>query len=361
MATTDIVRYNDFEAENIQASSPSQKTVPKSNPPQSYNEIPLSYNYGDSENPRIGNFYLELPKLKTNGGLTEKPSQSGKMEYVVVAPLPIDNTECQTFIECTEGIWQYCRSILSGFKGQVGLGKINFTNDGAVSAVFRKLPYYPIDKITGEIAQGRNPTLYLKCYKRGFGAMEEKTQFYRPVKKTNVKGEPVLNDKGKQEITNEQIDWKLVQGVEMEFIPLVHVKKIYVGGGKASLQMEMVSAVVTSITPRGATSLQVDTLTTVGEDADLVDNLASQVATLAAIRRDVFDTPANASSSDTKPGTKASDKGPGKKSPEKKNNNLGLYNDDGDGDGDGDGAPKLDTPNFTKLMDKKPPTAPAKK
>jgi hypothetical protein len=104
-------------------------------------------------------------------------------------------------------------------------------------------------------------------------------------------GKPVLDDNGEQEISYEPIDWELLKGVEMKFIPLVHIKKIYVGGGKASLQMEVVSAIVTYLSGRGTTIKNTATIKNlVKANPDLPNTLEEQIAKLTSARQGMMET-----------------------------------------------------------------------
>src|SRR5690606_39260936 len=84
------------------------------------------------------------------------------------------------------------------------------------------------------------------------------------------------------------VPWELLMGVEMEFVPLIHIKRIYVGGGKASIQMEVVSAVLTSPPkPRGTSTKQMLTVNRLKESNPvLADQISAQIAKLSIDRQD---------------------------------------------------------------------------
>jgi hypothetical protein len=73
----------------------------------------------------------------------------------------------------------------------------------------------------------------------------------------------------------------------MKFIPLIQFKRIYVGGGKASIQMQITSAIVTEIRSRGSTTLQTSTLQRLHEARpNLTDTVSAQLAKLSLDRQD---------------------------------------------------------------------------
>jgi hypothetical protein len=77
--------------------------------------------------------------------------------------------------------------------------------------------------------------------------------------------------------------------VQVSFIPLKLVKKIYVGGGKGSIQQHMVSAIVTSIQPRATMLRQMATLDRLrSQNPDMVDSVAQQLAKLTTERQNLL-------------------------------------------------------------------------
>jgi hypothetical protein len=158
-----------------------------------------------------------------------------------------------------------CAYILSQMKGAVKL--YNFNAQMAEATGLKNPIYRARDEVTGEVIQGRAPSMFLKLFSRGKAPMVEQTLF------TGLDGKP--------------IPWALMAGVEMKFIPLIHVKRIYVGGGKASIQMEVVSAIVTSIRARNTTTRQLGTIQRLQQARpELADTVAAQLAKLTTDRQD---------------------------------------------------------------------------
>lgn len=265
------VTYTNFATERLTASQPEQKTVPNTgpnaNPPvaaQNYYQIPIMYNYG-TETSRLNDFLLEGPEIESSTGIQSKPAQSGngRMEHSIPCRFDLGDAEQNRFIEVMNAVHRACSHILGTMKGTVKM--IHF-NANAPDALFRNPVYRPYDQSTGEILVGRSPSMFLKLFSRGKPGMEEQTLF------TGVDGNP--------------IPWPLLQGVEMKFIPLIHIKRIYVGS-KATLQMEVQSAIVTSIRARNSASKQLATLQRLQQERpQLIDNVSAQVAKLSMDRKD---------------------------------------------------------------------------
>lgn len=289
MSNASIVKYANVVEECITFSEPTVKniqakqTVPgqPAGAGTNYYEIPFKYRYGD----RIDDFLMEWPEVHSMGGLTEKIGLSGRPEFSIMVPLP-NKGQTQVVLEKLNLIHKAACKFVYQKKGIVKMFDFDAEKPGAS---FKNPIYYFRDKTTGEYIAGRDPAMFVKCFKRGFGAMEESTLFHRPVK--------VMKD-GKQIISYEPIPWALVKNTEMRFIPLMHIRRISIVSGKASIQMEMVSAIVTYVAGRGTTSRQTDTLEQlVNTDASLISSLEEQIAKLTMARQSLLDASGIAASS----------------------------------------------------------------
>lgn len=275
-----FVHFTAFDPAKVILSAPLQKQVPRSNPPQHYKEVPIQYNYGTAEQPRLDELLVEGPELTSNGGIAVKDEQGGRKSYTIYVQLPEDG-DTGRFVQTDELIYASCALQLNQVKGQVGL--VNFqpmapnpSNGNKMEyskmmaqMLFRPLVSYPRDKTTGEIIQGKPPRAYLKLMKRGFGVTEEKALF------TDLNATP--------------IHWDLMSGVEMKFIPVIHYEKIYVGGGKSSLQAKVVSAVVTYLVGKNSQTFQTSTIERLTQQRpDAANTLAEQIAKLTMDRQDLL-------------------------------------------------------------------------
>ena len=75
----------------------------------------------------------------------------------------------------------------------------------------------------------------------------------------------------------------------MKFVPLVHVENTYIGAGKASLQMKIVSAVVTYIAARNTVTRQTETINNILKvNPNAKDTLAEQIAKLTMERQNLL-------------------------------------------------------------------------
>lgn len=269
---TTYATYTNYTNERLLCTAPEQKTVPNTgpnsnppSPPQIYHQIPIMYNFGTKNVRNINDCFIEGCEMETPFGIQSKTSQNGRDEHSVMCRFDIGNQEHNRWIETINQLHMGCAAILQQNKGLVKF--FNFNAQMAEATGLKNPIYRPKDQVTGEPIQGRSPSMFLKLFSRGTPPMGSQTLF------TDLSGTP--------------ISWKLLQNVIMKFIPLIHVKRIYVGGGKASIQMEVVSAIVTSVTARGSTTMQTSTLHRLQAiRPELADSVAAQLAKLTLDRQD---------------------------------------------------------------------------
>lgn len=269
------VKYNEFDPSKLIVDSPVQKQIPRSQPPNYYRETAIQYNYGTPEQPRIGSLLVEWPEIFANGGISIKDEQGGRKSYSIYVQLP-EEGETGELVKQEDLLYMSIATQIAKIKGQIGMpgfmpfipgpnGQQQFNKQSA-SALLRPIITYPTDKLSGEVIPGKAPRAYLKLMKRGFGAAEEKTLF------TDLSANP--------------IHWDLLSGVEMKFIPVIHYEKVYIGGGKASIQAKVQSAVVTYLVGKNTQTCQTMTIQRlVQERPDAANTLAEQIARLTMDRQ----------------------------------------------------------------------------
>lgn len=263
------VNHRDFQVGKLSCTPAEKKQIPGSgkdgSPAQYYHQIPLMYNYGTDDKRLLDDFLLEGCEMTSKGGIQSKQGQSGRMEYSIMVSYDTNNVDQSQFLDCINKVHGGAAYILGTMKGAVGMHEFQVNLPTATG--FKNPIYRPRDEMTGELIQGRQPSSFWKLFQRGKPPMGEQTLF------TDPDGKP--------------IPWSLLSGVELKFIPLIHIKRIYIGGGKASLQMELISAVVTLARPRNTATRQVSTLNQLKENRpQLSDQVAAQLAKLTAERQD---------------------------------------------------------------------------
>lgn len=271
-----IVEYTDFVPTKMIGLTPEEKTVPTNSnqtpapngqvaAAQTYKIVPINYNYGSEESPRLENFYLQLPAMKCFGGITAKPNMQGRLEYSLYCPLPQSDPTLKQCAEVLHEVYMSSARIIGHYKKELKL--LHFVeNDPKVSGYENRLVHYPKDKITQELIPGKTPALYLKLVNRTSGSYTNQTLF------TGIDGK--------------SIDWKLLYNVDMTIIPLFHIERIY-RGSTTSLQAKTISAIVLNIEQKGSTSLQLGTISRVlSNNPSMLDKFRSQIESLTHDKQD---------------------------------------------------------------------------
>ena len=244
-----------YQTENIIFGNVSQKTVPNVNPPSVYNEIVIEYNYGDANTQVRAPLLWELPEVTTSLGITES-EMSGRKKFSIPITLNVfSNQEHEKSVKIMDSIYKSCADNI--FKNKAALKLPKFLINDPEACGFKHPIYYPRDKVTLEIVPGKSPSLYLALSIR----KDSRTVFCG------------LDEK--------PIAWDLLKNVQMSFIPLIQLEKIYVGGGKPSLQMKLVSAIVTSVIAKSSVIRQKSTIERLRQNnPGLVNNVSKQIEVL---------------------------------------------------------------------------------
>lgn len=275
--STQLVTFEDFNAANLTGSEPIPHQINKPNETINYNDIKLSYNYGTETNPIIQDLFFELPVVTSTGIKTKEEQAKGKNgEYTKVSNsmmMVFDLADSDTRDDALRGLdkinelHRAAAQAVGKYKGKLKMHQFD-ANDPRGD--FKNPIYWPRDE-NSEIIKGKNPNIWVKLRNN-----YNKTLF------TDLEGKP--------------IDWKLLSGVNLTLLPLLHVEKIYVGA-KASLQIYMASAIVLKIVPAGTESRQTSTMDKLkAKYGNLAEQVEAQLATLRMERQDEF--MASASSSE---------------------------------------------------------------
>lgn len=261
--------YSTFDVQNLRAGDRVEKPIPAKagQQPGKYHEIPLFYQYPPAHEglpPVMGSVRIEFPELYSNGGIVERIGQSGRPEWSIMSRLP-QVGETLRLTQVLSAFHLQAAQFLNACKGAVGMPLFSLQAPEATG--FKSIIVLPRDKTTGEVRVGFDPQIYIKLMKRGFGATEEKSLF------TGLDGKP--------------IDWELLKGVELRYIPLVEFTNIY-ASGKASIQYKLISAVVTSVVKKNTETTQTATIDRIKQsNPDAVSQLEAQIMKLMALRNEL--------------------------------------------------------------------------
>lgn len=240
MSDSAYITHDQFNPSNLGGSTPKKTEFTNSDGQAiKFFELALHYNYGTPDKPLVTDFFVELPKMKARGiKLKEEPKKNRKGEdyikkvYSQLMTFELSDPESQQTIQSINKIYSACAQLL----GQTPWAKGKHFSIENPKSLFVDPIYWPIDEVTNEPIEGKNPCMWLKL-KGGYN----KTLFI------DLDGNP--------------IDWALLNNVNLEFIPLIHFTDIYMAGnGQARFRPYLSSAIVLKIEEAGTSTRQVSTL-----------------------------------------------------------------------------------------------------
>lgn len=263
--TRGYATYADYTTARLSPTIPEQKQIPGTEKsPQYYWQIPLIYNFGTTTDKSMGDFLIEGCEMRSDMGISVKENNN-KTEYSILVKFDMNDPKQALFVDVLDQISAATVYVLGQYKGVVKMPHFNPNIPAATG--LKPIVYRSLDE-NGQAIQGRRPSMYFKLFQRGKAPYNEQTLF------TNVDGTPV--------------PWEALKYAEISFRPLIHIKRIYIGSGKASVQMEIKSAVLTAPpAPRGTTSLQTATMEEYNSSRpELADMIKSQVSKITQDRQD---------------------------------------------------------------------------
>lgn len=319
------VHFSQFDPRRLLETSIETKTSkPKpdpqnpQNPPQSvqYNEFPILYEYDSTDQAGkackvVAPLAIEFPLLDTSVGIQIKKMPSGGDSASIFTQFDLRSQEikdCVAFCTlnpadgmpkmeadgsytnggCIDKLYRHMLLRLWKLKCQGQLQSLSrHTNLFAMEGIFAYPIFWPRDP-QSKVIEGKPPSKYFNLINSGAAnaATRKETIFRSPVK---------------MEGSDDYYVWPwefLKAGVEMKFRPVVEFDKVFIGGGKASIQCKMREAVVPHCVPANKTSSMKDTLDSMAKKDDVVSTIKSQIEAITRAHAE-----AKARGADTTPKT----------------------------------------------------------
>ena len=215
----------------------------------------MKSNYGTLQEQDKRTLLYEGPELTTLYGVKSEMNQFGKFKSSIAFSLDERDPEQVKFMSDFDAINTCYAGIVYHYKDKVNYPLFNNDNPKMAHATgFKRL-------ITRN--PGKNPALYCDLIDYTGDTFSAKTTFtYGSGEHTKV------------------LDWKDLKGMTFTCIPLFRFKKIYVGGGKAAIQYDIKSALVTSPpVPFKAVSMQAATAERIAQrKSNWQDDIEAQIA-----------------------------------------------------------------------------------
>jgi hypothetical protein len=247
--------------------------------------INLLYNLGSPDAPDFSEFEMELCEFTSPVGITVKETDqkdgTKRIDESILIKFDTNNPEHAKCMDTLKEVHTKLSFLIGEVKGIIK--KHSFKASDPITSGFKELIYFPIDEF-GEPITGRAASMFLKLFSWGKGDTATSTIFV--------------------DMENKPIDKKLLTGVELKFIPLLQIRRVR-SAASISVNMEIKSAIVTSVKARNTESSQLATLNRLKtQNPDLNGKVSSQLARLTANRQNriltpSFDTPQDQAPNDT--------------------------------------------------------------
>ena len=202
-----------------------KRPIPNAND-QYYEQLPLSYLQDE--------LIFEGCPVTSPFGLQEQRTggpDNVKFTYSIYCKFNLSTESDCKFIDTMMTIYNKCALNIDDNKRTLKMH--HFSSKHAEQTGFTNPLYYPTDRNTGARIVGRNPSIYWKLNQK-----DEQTIFY--------------------DNNNKFVPWHTLEYMEMKIIPTIHIKCVFIGYGRASLQIDLVSAKIVEMRPCNSLSKQLD-------------------------------------------------------------------------------------------------------
>ena len=229
-----FVDYTKFDPNMLTATSPESKSYDGASGKGSFFQMPYLYNYGTLEKPSTDGLYLNLCEVELLGIKKQpKMGKPGVLDYSSMILFDMNKPEVRQCIHVlSQLLYPKLASLLFENKKDIKMFDFDLQSQNASGYKGFKSPvYFSRDKATGKPIQGKNPTMWVKL-----NADYNRTKFGIPSKEKII----------------QEVGWESVEQAKIRCFPLLHVSHVYSSSGdKGSIQIKLISAVVTDVSPLG--------------------------------------------------------------------------------------------------------------
>ncbi|GIW70147.1 MAG: hypothetical protein KatS3mg101_0894 [Patescibacteria group bacterium] len=284
MEISEFITWDKFDIKRMVKTEPETRTSKARQDPNNpskiidsvqYQILPIKYEYDKEVRGEkvkvVAPLAVELPKLRAPSGIIRRKSMYGNGETAHVFTIfDMSNEDCAKLCSLDKNsfwtsLYDWFVNRLWELRSQIPSVK-KLPSKEAMPGMFAFPIYYPRDPNTSEVIKGSNPSKYmpLRCFGEPGTPKRRECVFKAPVE--DKTGEPFKT-----------IPWEILESASFEYIPIVVFKQLYIGGGKVVMQYDVISAVVTSITPIGTRSLQTETLNKYKENKEVYERLKREI------------------------------------------------------------------------------------
>jgi hypothetical protein len=242
------INFKDLDFSKIILEEPQEK--PTKGGGVSY-PIEFKYNFGTDEAPNLKRFYLEAPLMRSSG-ITENINNDGSLSYSMRSVV-VNQDDSARFEEILDHLFDRCIKTV-----------LYHAYNGAI-------PSLDFDKADGD-------AMNTKMFKKGLGGINSKTGklYYYPVDEMGMRKPDscasiyIKLDTGERSngaykshffnLAKKPVDWNMLYDVEVEFVPVLNINRIFIGKQNSIQFRTLRSAYITDLRERSQSNLQSDSI-----------------------------------------------------------------------------------------------------
>lgn len=275
----DYTQFNPALFSKVEVATKTSKPDAKNPNGVPYREIVPEYTYTQilpdgQEVQRVAELIFETPPLKCIGGVKIKPNQNGGKQASIFTSFDLSDPAQRAFAgpEPTSFFSKLTLAAKQMIVSQWGKAFPGqpFQSIETMGGSFSPILHQKTDSTTGMVIEGKNPTKFfsLTYYGEPGDSKHREAPFTLPL--------PPGDD---TKILPEVIPWDILQHADFTVTAAVKFRRIYIGA-KASVQLEVISGVISEIKPSSLVEIQRDTASRLGGDASLIERLHAQMAAI---------------------------------------------------------------------------------
>jgi len=248
------VNYKNFKKENVHFGKTEEATASDASGKKVvYYRIPVQYKYevqraDGSVGYSLGPLYIQGPREKSRGPVCKEFDK--KQRWSVFTKYDLTNEEHFAFVNRDPRLGKPFGTIHNLVIACANLvfersDEVKINDCANEDEMLRNKFHYPLYWTLGKGAlpvSGENPASNWKLFRYGKEGRVNETSFILPI------------DGGKK------IDWSMIEGTQIDHVPVFRVDNITIAGGKPTIKIEMASSVIYDIISSGSAKLQEDTI-----------------------------------------------------------------------------------------------------
>jgi len=210
------------------------------------------------ENNKTMSFFLELPEFHSKMGVTSFTDNVND-KYIKAYLTTPEQQKFRLFLDSFHKF--VAENYIYPMRISIGMKDYHINNRAAMF----KLPFYEPTDDDGKVIEDKSAIFDFKLNKH----VSFPTKFYKP---------------DRSSFSDDMVRNGFFDGKSLKFYPCILIRSVYIGAAKASIQISMKSAVITSVTENEQKCIQENTINKINtENPNATEELEKQIEKLRAL------------------------------------------------------------------------------